>query len=210
MGKLLNGPYGAVSGKVGKLVSYELRGQNIIRKNRTGNIKATAKQLACRQSINVLTAFLKPIKHFVNLGFMFEAEGTIRHAYNEASSYILKNAITGEYPDIRIKYEKVKLSIGTLSSATSPSVNKLEEAIVINWGYDAKVDFHLRYDRAMILLYFAETKSAIYFLSGSMRSELKQVIDLGSVTIKEPCHIYLSFFSEDRKSVSDSTYLYHL
>ena len=208
MGKLLNGPFGAVTGKIGHLVSYELRGQNIVRKNRTVKVKSSVNQLPGQLRIRVLNVFLKPLKHFINLGFLFEVVGKTRHQYNEASSYILNYAMKGEYPDISIDFEKVKLSVGTLAPANFPTVIKMNESIVINWDYDDKLEFHWRNDRAMIALCFQNTKQPIYFLSGSLRSEKLQIIDLDSETIIKPCHVYVSFFAEDRKSVSDSTYMY--
>ena len=60
----------------------------------------------------------------------------------------------------------------------------------------------------MILLVFADRSDPIYLLSGSLRSEGHQIIDVGSQTLSQPFNLYVSFLAEDRDSVSDSQYLY--
>jgi hypothetical protein len=71
-------------------------------------------QLARSQRMTIVNAFLKPIKSLINLGFRFEAEGSVKHQYNIATSYHMINAIVGQYPDIKIDYSKVMISIGDL------------------------------------------------------------------------------------------------
>jgi hypothetical protein len=208
MGKLENGAFGAITGKVAKLVSYKLRGQNVVRKNRTVKIKATATQLPVRERMRIVNDFLRPIKDFINLGFMFKAEGTVWNQYNVATSYTLLHAMVGEYPNISIDYSKVMVSAGKLKSATAPTVEKVEGALLIKWTYDAVADFSFRNDRAMILLSFPSGDEPIYFLSGSLRSEGMQSIALDPETITRRCDIYVSFFAEKRKSVSDSKHIY--
>lgn len=207
MGKLDSGAFGLVSGKVGKLVSYNLNGQNIIRKNRTKESAANELQLASRQRMRIVNVFLKPIKGFINLGYLFAAQRTIWNPYNLATSNVLLNAITDDYPNISIDYSKVLVSKGDLKKAVSANAILNGDSLEITWIYDETKNFDNRNDRAMILIYFNDKIDPILILSGSLRSEKTQVIKLDSHLNATNLNIYLSFFAEDRMSVSDSTYL---
>jgi hypothetical protein len=208
MGKSPLGPFGPTNGKIGKLVSYKLRGQFVTRTNGITKKKRSLLQLARSQRMTVVNAFLKPIKSLINLGFRFEAEGSVKHQYNIATSYHMINAMEGLYPDIKIDYSKVMISIGDLKPVNNLSVSRISQSLNVSWVYDSSVDFGIRNDRAVILLIFCDLDEPIYFLSGSLRSEGKQIIDLDSKTINGPCHVYVSFLAEDRESVSDSKYFY--
>jgi hypothetical protein len=208
MGKLEGGAFGPVSGKVGRLVSYNLNGQNVIRKNRVKESPANKPQLASRQRMKMVNVFLKPIKGFINLGYLFAAHRTIWNQYNLATSNILLNAMSGEFPNIRIDYSKVLVSKGDLKTAVSPNAILNEGSLSVNWIYDEAKDYDNRNDRAMILIYFNDEIDPIFILSGSLRSEQIQLIKFDHQLNTIPLNIYLSFFAEDRMSVSDSTYLY--
>ena len=203
-----NGAHGALNGKVGNLVSYQLKGKTVVRQVGVILKKPSIPQLAVRQRVKVINQFLNPIKEYITSGFSFEVIGTDRHAHNEATSYNLKNATAGEYPNIHIDYSKVKVSIGNLLSPDEMSATRIENALEITWTYDNKRDYDFRNDRAMIILYYAKTNEAYYILSGSARSDGKQTIELDSTDLMKACNIYLSFFADNRGSVSDSKHQY--
>jgi hypothetical protein len=208
MGKSPQGAYGSTNGKIGKLVSYKLRGEDVTRMAGVTTKKRSILQLAGSQRLTVVNAFLKPIKGFINLGFKFKSEGTIRHQYSLATSCNMINAVDGEYPFLKMAYSKVIVSEGELTPAYKLKVSKNDKAIKIKWFYDQKMDYENRNDRAMILLIYPSGKDPIYILSGSLRSEGCQNIKLNTDLVLEPCHIYVSFLAENRDSVSTSTYVY--
>lgn len=208
MGKLPTGAFGGMTGKVGKLVSYQLRGQNVVRRIGENKKPATIPQLAVRQRVSLMSGFLSQMKGVINLGYLFEAEGNVKHQQNLAIAYNVKNAMLGEYPDIYIDYTEVMTSSGKLPPASSPTALKIDNQIEIKWQYDNELDYAVRNDRAMIVLFFQEKNETIYFLSGSTRSEGTQLIRIPLDLIDQLCNIYLSFFAEDRLSVSDSKHIY--
>jgi hypothetical protein len=208
MGKSPNGPFGPTNGKIGKLVSYMLRGQSVTRAIGRTKKKRSVAQLAQTGRIKIVNAFLVPIKGFLNIGFMFEAEGSVLNQYNIATSYTMKNAIKGEYPNQSIDYSKAIVSAGKLKPVNELNVQEIDGKLECSWTYDRNADFAGRNDRTMIVLLFAASIEPIYFLSGSLRSEGKDVIDLGPNFPTDPCNIYLSFFAEDRQSVSNSQHFY--
>lgn len=58
-----NGLFGELSGKIGNLVSYNLKGKNVVRRIGKSNKPATAAQLTVRQRIAVVNKILglKPV-----------------------------------------------------------------------------------------------------------------------------------------------------
>jgi hypothetical protein len=208
MGKSPNGAFGATNGKIGNLVSYKLRGQDVTRIAGQSTKERSLLQLARSQRLTVVNEFLKPIKGLINIGFKFEAQGSTKHQYNIATSYNMINAIKGEYPFLSMDYSKAKVSSGKLEPVSNLTADIDEEVLRLAWSYDKKTEFEVRNDRAIVLLVFADKINPIYLLSGSLRSEGSQIIEVGKETLNQPFHLYLSFLAEDRDSVSDSKYLY--
>lgn len=207
MGKLLHGPFGTITGKVGKTVCYNLKGQPVIRQIGVSKKKSSEKQLASRQRFRVINKLLRPINGFINLGFMFEIIGTTHNQHNVATSNNMLQAIKGSYPDFEVEYSKVIVSKGKLPAARAATAIVTEVNITIGWEYDNNQDFSLRSDRLMALFFYPKTNSAIYFLSGAERSAGTQIFDIPAYESEGRPEIYISFFAEDRLSVSDSIWV---
>ncbi len=155
----------------------------------------------------VVNAFLKPILPFIKLGFAFAVQGTDRNQHNEAVSYNKRFALQGEYPNIAMDYSKALLSKGDLPPALSPAINKLPNGIEFTWQVPADMDYADLCNRAMLLLYFPESKTAIFDLSGARRSELRDFFPLASELLEQTIHAYIAFVGDDRLSVSDSVWV---
>ena len=208
MGKTPYGLFGPTNGKIGRLVSYTLRGEQVARIVGTTTKKRSPKQFASSQRLIVVNAFLKPIKAFISLGFRFEAEGTSKHQYSLAMSYHMLNATRGEYPNIEMDFSKIVVSRGKLPPVENLSANKTGKCLKIKWRYNPKADFENRNDRTMVLLIFPDKKDPIFFLSGHLRSEGSHSIKLDSSLIALPCYIYVAYSAENQESVSDSRHVY--
>lgn len=206
MGKLDGGAFGHVNGKVGNLVSYTLNGKNIVRKIGRQTKPRTAAQLAVWQKLKLVNQFLNPILGYINVGFSFAVEGTDRHPHNEALAYNNKNAITGEYPNLSIDYSKAMVSMGTLPPALNPTVSKLANGVEFKWEVDANMDWHIKNDRAMLLLYFPQSPDAIYFLSGAKRSEGRDFIELPPANLNAEMQCYIAFYADNKQSLSKSVW----
>jgi hypothetical protein len=207
MGKLLGGLYGATTGKVGNIVSYVLNGQNITRMNGKSNKESSIGQIGARTGFKIINEFLSPVKGYIDLGFMFEKIGTKHNQHNLATSYNMKNAIKGTYPELEIDYSKIRLSEGKLPFANNPIAIVKTANITINWEYNNSIDFNYRNDRLMALFFYPKTTQATFFLSGSERSAGTQLFAIQQDEINGKPEIYVSFFAEDRLSVSDSIWV---
>ncbi|WP_316788836.1 DUF6266 family protein [Pedobacter frigoris] len=204
MGSMNNGPFGPIKGKVGNLVSYTLRGKNVVRIAGKTSKPPTLAQLINRQKMAVTNAFLKPIIPFINLGFLFAIEGTAKHQHNEALSYNRLHALQGEYPNIEMDYSKALVSKGSLQSAINPAVSLLANGVEFTWEVAQDMEWGIKNDRTMLLAYFPEQQQAIYIFSGAQRKEGRDFLELPANLLDQPMHTYISFMADDKTSVSDS------
>lgn len=116
MAKIDEGILGPFSGKVGDVIGSSWHGIPYI-KSRPAvfhDAKSPA-QLAQRMRMQVAHQFVKSIKNVITIGYRYVAGEQI--PYNKAVSYIVKNAIVGEYPDMGIAPNMVMVSQGNLVGA---------------------------------------------------------------------------------------------
>lgn len=206
MGSIDNGIFGAFKGKIGNLVSYNLKGKHVVRIIGRSTKPPTEGQLAEYQKMTVVNAFLKPILGFINSGFSFAVEGSTKNPYNEALSYNKKNALQGQYPDITLDYTKAMVSTGLLEPPFFPTVNLIANGIEFTWQVSSNVDWGIKNDRAMLLVFFPQKNEAIYILSGARRADGRDVIPLNPDQLNQSMACYISFMADDRKSVSNSVW----
>ncbi|MNL07535.1 hypothetical protein D3C87_1282150 [compost metagenome] len=203
----LNGLFEGFNGKLGNLVSYNLKGKQVIRKiGRTTKTPTTA-QLAARQKIKITSAFLKPILPFINAGFEHEVAGTAQNPHNAATAYNFKHALQGDYPNISLDYSKALVSMGTLEPPLAPAVNLTGSLLTFTWAADADMDYSIKNDRTMTLVYCPELTKATYFFSGARRSTGTDAIELPPEYQNKELHCYIAFKAANGKSVSNSIWV---
>ncbi|MBB5439395.1 hypothetical protein HDC92_003088 [Pedobacter sp. AK017] len=202
-----NGISGEFKGKLGNLVSYQLKGKTVIRHIGKSNKKPSAAQLATRQKMATIIKFLQPAVPFVNVGFELEVQGTDKNPHNAAVSYNVKNALQGQYPDITLDYSKVLLSKGTLEPAILPEATFTGTLLEITWQVASDMDWGIKNDRTMLFIYCPELDKAVYVLSGTRRSTGKDEIELPLSFVGKGLQVYIAFKAVNRKSVSDSRWV---
>jgi len=206
MGKSANGIFGNFHGRIGNTVYYTRKGKQVARKIGINNRPPSLKQLYCRKRLQVLSAFFKPIKAYLELGFGQSVRGTEMSPYNAAVKYNLNNATQGEYPDVRMDYEKVVLSRGSLSPALNASVLKEAEGLRFSWD-PGFIHYQNRYDSAMLLLYFPEQEQAICLLNEAQRQTGTAFVPLAAQQLNRKVHLYIAFAGQGNQAVSDSVYV---
>lgn len=203
----LNGLFEGFNGKLGNLVSYNLRGKQVIRKIGYTTKAPTAAQLAVRQKITVTNKFLRPILPFIDAGFALAVAGTDKNPHNAATAYQIKHALQGQYPDISIDFSKARVSSGALAPALAPVTNLAGNVLTFTWQVDADMDWGIKNDRAMLLVYCPELMRAVYVLSGARRSAGFDELELPPNYVGKELHGYIAFLANNRKSVSDSVWV---
>jgi hypothetical protein len=213
MGTLDNGPFGHLNGRVGNLVSYTLKGKNVVRVAGKSAKPPTLAKLANYQRMKVVNAFLKPILAFLNLGFAKAVEDTDRNPYNEAVSFNKKYALQGVYPNISMDYSKALVSKGDLPPAVSPAVNILSNGIEFTWEIQSNIAQQCLNNRVMLVVYFPEgvdatgIPKAAMELSGARRHECRDFMALSAKELAKPFQAYIAFIADDRLNVSDSVWV---
>ncbi|WP_316842711.1 DUF6266 family protein [Pedobacter gandavensis] len=205
-----NGPHSWSSGKLGYIVSYMLRGQFVQRTiGKPG--KPSLKQKANHQAMAVTTRFLNHLNEFINNGFELEAAGTIRNQHNLAVSYIKKNALQGEYPNISIDYAKVQLSKGSLAIPKDLRMEKVGGGLQISWDplrYDGE---GAQYDDCLQLaVCFSEKGKKKIELNFSKRELGTAFLALAPEELERSMEVYLFLRAANHDSVSDTVYLGNL
>lgn len=207
MGKISQGILGGFSGKVGNIIGGSWKGINYIR-IKPANVAnpRTVGQVNQRNKFSTTLEFLQPNKAFINVGY--KSFAVKKTAFNAAMSEILANAITGIAPDFNVDYASALVSKGGLAGVINP-ITDLTNAGEISFGWDDNTagENAKATDKAMLLVYNPVKKESIYILDGESRSSGSEILTIPSTYSGDTVEMYMSFVSEDGKTVSNSTYL---
>lgn len=206
MGTIKQGILGGFSGKVGTVVGSSWKGISYMRGlAQSVRNPRSAKQVAQRDKFTLALSFIRPIQSFIQVGYKTYA--THQSAFNAAMSYILKNAITGTYPDHRIDYAKVMVSRGPLELPTNIQTIDTENEISVTWLDNSGFGKALDTDFAMLLVFNPAKDEVIYSMNSSCRGDEGLSLNHPADWSGDTVHIYLAFVSEDGTLVSDSEYV---
>ncbi len=206
MGKINYGILGGFSGKVGTVIGSSWKGIAYMRA-KTPKVKRvpTAKQLVQQQKFATIVDFLRPIKSYIHVGYKNYTQG--QTAYNAATSYISRNAFSGEYPDVALNYADVLVSRGSLQPVVDAVVTMATGKVKFTWTDNSDFSDASATDLAMPLIYNAERGEAVFELAAASRAEETVSIQIPSVWTGSTLHVYLGFVSDDGTSVANSVYL---
>lgn len=196
-----------VSGTIGNRVYYQRNGISYSR-SKPNSIKnpRTPAQLAQRAKMSVILQFLKPLKEFISIGFRLKAKNM--SAFNYATSFVYRNALTGSYPDFSIDYSKVSLSKGPLAAAIEPKIKMASACeIEFTWQVNPWETNCYRDDKAMIIIYNVQKQEAVVITNGNPRESMLQMVSLPSNYAGDEVACYLAFHDYYGKMVSDSQFL---
>ena len=208
MAKINKGILGGFSGKVGNVIGGSWKGIDYMRSkpNKVKDPKTEA-QLAQRQKFAMVGTFLRKIQPLIRLGFKTNTKRM--SSINSAMSYNLKNAISGDYPNLQLDFPSVLIARGDLipaqhAEATSSEIQKVSLSWTDNSGTgSAKAD-----DKMLALVYHPATESAVYSVGNDAeRQDESFTFDLPESFGGDTVETYLAFVSADEKEASDSQYL---
>jgi hypothetical protein len=204
MGKMNNGILDDFSGTIGKVVGSKWRGVTYMRaksKKRTGALSDA--QLEQQAKFAVAGKFSQSMNDLLTLGFKDQAIKMTGKNYGQ--SLILRDAITGAYPDFQIDYSKVLLSKGKLprikKPVTAPEANGI---IKFTWTNDAGNKLAKANDQAILIAYCPEENETEYAF-GPARDAGTGTLDLAEFSGKK-VHTWLSFMSANGKLLANSVY----
>lgn len=134
MARIDQGILGPFSGKVGEVIGSSWKGIPYIKARPTQFHDAkTPRQLTHRLKLQTAHGFARSIKNIIEIGFR-NVTGT-QTPYNNAVSYLMKNALVGEYPEVGVDPSKVVVSQGKLAGAEDCTISTKEDGtITFTWG----------------------------------------------------------------------------
>lgn len=201
MARIENSTLGEVSGKVGDIIVSSWKGIRYIKSRPTDFHDAkTPAQLAHRLKLQMAHRFVKSTKEYIEIGFRQITEH--QSPYNKAVSYIMKNAIEGEYPKLHIEPNKVTLSLGDLASTQECTISKEEDTkIAFSWETN-----HIgANDTALLIAYnFSKYQAKT---SQSYCKEKYGIIELPDNWKGDKIGCYIFFASNTDNKVSNSLFL---
>ena len=202
MGTIKQGILGPFSGKVGTVVGGTWKGINYMR-SIAQNIKnpRTEGQQTQRSKFSLSLALLKPLTAYIRTGF--KAYANKQTAFNSAMSYILKNAISGAYPDFSLDFEKVLVSRGNLAQAANASATAKTGYVEIHWTYNGEGSAT---DFAMPLAFNKDNGEAVFSTCAATRSAQTLNLNTPDEWAGSKIVVYLGMISADGTNVANSLY----
>ena len=206
MATIKQGILGGFSGKVGAVVGGTWKGISFMR-GLTQNVKnpRTEKQVGQRTKFSLAIEFLQPMTAYVRTGYKTYANG--QTGFNAAMSHVLKNAITGTYPDYSIDFQAVYVSRGSLVPAKNAAATVSGGKISMTWTDNSGEGDALETDVAMPLVFNKDKKQVVYSTSAASRGDTTLELDLPADWVGDSVEAYLGFMSDDGQRVSNSVYL---
>jgi len=207
MGKISQGILGGFSGKVGNVIGGTWKGIDYMRV-KPANVAnpQTEGQVDQRSKFTTALQFLQTMKDFVKVGYKNYA--IKMSAFNSAMSNILKNAVTGAYPDFTIDFASALISRGSLASVLNGTANSSAAgSIDFTWDDNSIESNAQATDKAMILAYNQSKDKAVFVTAGAARNAGAQTLTIPDDFSGDAVECFIAFISADGLSVANSKYL---
>ena len=206
MGKIGRGILGGVSGKVANIVGARWKGIDYIRaKPQSVANPRTQLQVNQRTKFTLVLRFLQPNLNFIKIGYKnFSVK---KSQFNSAMSYILNNAIVGDYPNYLIDYAAALLSRGNLATALNPSFGLNPGEVKFIWEDNSAVGNALATDKVMVLVYNTSKGESVYITEGATRAVLSQTVIIPNSYAGDDIEMFISLMSADETQLSNSIYI---
>ena len=208
MARIRKDIFDAPDGRVGNVVFSSRNGVPYVRSRPAQYRDAkSAKQLAARARLTLITQLLRDLKPVIRLGFRDLPAG--KSARDVAYRANAQTAVKGEYPELYVDYPSVTVSQGPLAAASEANATREGTTLTCSWpadGAPASAPQHPD-DRALLTVYDPTTATVITEPFIARRSDGKVELALSApLASAETLHVWLSFVSHDGLQVSNSVY----
>ncbi|WP_254527643.1 MULTISPECIES: DUF6266 family protein [unclassified Sphingobacterium] len=138
MAIISNGILGSFSGKVGSVVGGSWRGIEYIRSLPKKVKRVPSEKMLNQQAkFSLVMSFVNPLRDFLKENYEDEKIRYMTSA-NLLSSHILRNAVQGNLPEIKLDYSKIIISKGTVEQIIDLSGKQTDQSILLTWAPEAK------------------------------------------------------------------------
>ena len=210
MGIHQQGILGSFSGKVGPVVGSTWKGKNVIRakprKRKNKNQVASPQVVTQRARFSLANKFLNTMSEL--FGATFPECSQSMTSRNHAMSMIIRDAVTGTYPVLSIKYDAVQISRGSIGRPVGAAVSAATPgAIGFSWTDNSGIGTSSKPgDRAILVAYCPESDACVFTLDGGLRTAGQGTMDLDFFRRKD-VHTWIAFMNAAGTKTSDSQYL---
>ncbi len=205
MGTIKQGILGGFSGKVGTVIGSSWKGISYMR-GRAQNVKnpRTKGQMEQRSKFSLTLEFLKPITSYVRTGYKTYANQ--QTAFNAAMSYIVRNAVSGTYPDYAINFAEVLVSRGALETGKNPSAEVSAGSFIIKTRPETNSSGKPT-DLMMPLIFNTDKGEAVFSTAGATRATGETTLATPADWAGDTVEVYLGMISEDGTQVANSVHI---
>ncbi|MGM0546795.1 MAG: DUF6266 family protein [Bacteroidota bacterium] len=188
-------------GKIGNVVIAHWKGKQYIRSRPSGNPSNTKAQQNQRSKFGMVVKFVGRILPVINAGFKWRTDEMTER--NAAISYLMKNAVTGEKPDLSIIYPNVMVARGDLPPPKQATVERMANHLVFSWVYCRNRPA----DRVLALAYSTDLEKGVWSIGAARRADESVDLELPDNWAGKEVHAYLAFAALDGSDASDSVYV---
>ena len=206
MGTIKQGILGGFSGKVGTVIGSSWKGISYMR-GRAQNVKnpRTEGQMEQRSKFSLTLEFLKPITAYIRTGYKMYANK--QTAFNAAMSYIVKNAVSGIYPNYMLDFSQVLVSRGTLTQPLNANAAMSAGKVSVSWTDNSGQGDAQPIDVAMPLAFNTNNGEAVFSTNSATRADQLAELTFPADWAGDTVEIYIGFISADGINVANSLYL---
>ena len=206
MGTIKQGILGGFSGKVGTVVGSSWKGISYMR-GRAQSVRnpRTEGQMEQRSKFALALTFLKPITAYVRTGYKTYANK--QTAFNAAMSYIVKNAVSGAFPNYALDYSHALVSRGNLTQPLNANAAISAGKATITWTDNSGQGDAQATDVAMPLAFNPDKGETVFSTAAATRAEQSAELTFPADWNGDTVELYIGFASADGINVANSIYL---
>lgn len=206
MGTIKQGVLGGFSGKVGTVIGSSWKGISYMR-GRAQNVKnpRTEGQMEQRSKFSLTLEFLKPITAYIRTGYKMYANK--QTAFNAAMSYIVKNAVSGIYPNYMLDFSQILVSRGTLTQPLNANASMSAGKVSVSWTDNSGQGDAQPIDVAMPLAFNTDKGETVFSTNSATRADQLAELTFPADWAGDTVEIYIGFISADGINVANSLYL---
>ena len=171
------------------------------------NYIATPAQMEVRMSLQITVRFLQPLKGIIKMGYAEWSQTMGKRPAALANSQVMKNAVTGRYPDMFVDPAKVVLSRGSLAPIRG-AIERMEQQRIKVALYSEEDLPDGRSDDEVIL-YAYDPVSRMVWRNDETARRSDDAVYLEAISAKpgDELHLYLMVCDRERKKFANSLYL---
>lgn len=206
MGKSYQGILGNYSGKVGNVVGRVRQGRTIV-----GVYQPIVNQPNTTAQVNQKNLFGDIIKLLAPLAPVVKEtmRNVIRYgsAWNALVKVNLPEAVTGDFPNKTLDYEKVIVSVGTLDLPFNTQGSVDGSTLNVAWTDNSGLGNATADDASVLIALNTNKSQVIYNLEASKRSDRTATLTFPAAWNGDNVEVYFAMHSPDNKDYSKSQHI---